>query len=293
MSNGARAALTEQFEARLSEAGRAWWNQAVDRVDAEGVDKAVPVLLPALARRLGRDRLDGPVLADPSIVDNGRQARVDVSAWRLCDVAGLLLLSHAEVSDELIVDLWLHGDFEEREIVFRALSLLPVTAATTQLFGEAQRTNTMTHFEALCCDHNLPARACGSDGFGQDDFNRLVLKAAFVDVPLDRMLEARELANPELSRMLQDLATEREAAGRRIWADTDRMIGPALAGGSLARLLGGIEHGDDDRRLAAAEALATLSRPEFAPLVEDRLSREPRDTVRAALSRVLTHWKSL
>lgn len=293
MSTAATAALTERFDHALSDAARTWWEQALQRVEEEGAEAAIPVLLPALARRVGRDRPAEGVRTDPDVTTGGRVARVNLAAWRSCDVAGLRLLSHPDVADELIVDLWLHGDFEEREIVCRAAQLLPATSATATLFGEAQRTNTMTHFEALCCDGNLPARAVGIPGFGLGEFNRLVLKAAFSDLPLARLFDATDHANQELSRMLQDLATEREAAGRRIWADTDRMVAGAPAAGSTARLLGGIEHGDDRRRLAAAEGLLALDHPEFLPLVLDRIGREPRELVRRTLERVATRWSTL
>ena len=52
--------------------------------------------------------------------------------------------------------------------------------------------------------------------FGEPDWNRLILKLAFIDLPLRRAFDAERHANTELSRMLQGLATEREAAGRSV-----------------------------------------------------------------------------
>jgi len=290
MAEGAIAVV----ERRLAEASEenGWWREALDRATREGA-AALPVLFPALARRLGRGLIGGGPTAEPTLAEGGRTAVVDLDVWRVCDAAGFVLLrTCAEITSEQAVDLFLHGDFEERTIVLRAHALRPVDAGTVALFGEAQRTNTGTHFEALCCDHNLPARACGTDGFGIDEVNRMVVKAAFMDLPLARLFEIDEHANAELSRMLQDLATEREAAGRTVWEDTDRLVGLAPTRGTLLRLLGGLEHGSDGRRLRAAEALARLTTPDLLPLVEDRIAREPVDGIRTQLGELARKWTS-
>jgi len=279
-------------ERRLAEAtaGDDWWAAARARAEREGA-AALPVLFPALARRLGRALIGGGRTAEPSLAAGGRAALVDLDVWRVCDAGGLFLLRHCgEISSEQVVDLFLRGDFEERAITMRAQGLRPADAATVALFGEAQRTNTATHFEALCCESNLPARACGVDGFGPDALNRLVLKAAFLDLPLARLFEAESHANAELSRMLQDLATEREAAGRKVWADTDRLLGLAPTRGTLLRLIGGLEHGADARRRLAAEALARQERPDLVPLVKDRIAREEAADVRELLARLVEKW---
>ena len=109
-------------------------------------------------------------------------------------------------------------------MVLKSLAVLPITDATLRLLEEVQRTNTTSHFEAAVCDSNLAVRALQHPGFGQADFNRLMLKVAFLDIPLDRVFEAEQRANPELSRMLRGLATERQAAGRPVWGDTERLI---------------------------------------------------------------------
>jgi hypothetical protein len=48
-------------------------------------------------------------------------------------------------------------------------------------------------------------------------------------------------------------------------------------------LLGGLEHGDDGRRLAAAEGLLALGRRELVPFARERLQREVRAPVRKLL----------
>lgn len=265
---------------------RAW----IERSRGELLDKGaahLALLLPQLARRAGR-----AALAETRTIVSDAGRDVDASGWRVCDAAGLLLILTAQPDDDVLRDLYWHGDMEEKTIVLRSLALLPITPATIDLLGEVQRTNTGSHFEAACLDSNLVASALrhGGDasGFTQDDFHRLVLKLAFLDLPVARLFDGLEHATPELSTMLQDFAVEREAAGRPVWVDTWRFIGRAPAPGTAARLLGGLEHGDDPTRLAAVEGLEALARSDLAPFLRERLEREPREAIRARIEALLT-----
>lgn len=280
--------VTLDIEPRLSgvldDRARQWWNRTGTRLRAEG--KAIlPLLFPALARSIGKHALGG-----------GRQesgeAKVDLDRWRACDAAGFVLVRQSGAGDTDLADLFRHGDFEERTIVMRCLGLLEVRPVTAQLFGEAQRTNTQTHFEACVCDSNLLARAIGRCGITRQDAYRILLKAAFVDLPLARFFDILDHASPELSRMVVGLATEREAAGRAVWADTNRVIAKAPVEGTTARIGKGLDHADERHRLASAEALMDLADPELLALAEARLAREPSARVQAALERALSRRRN-
>lgn len=239
----------------------------------------LPVVFPGLPRRLGRDAVRG-----------GRRAlgaaTVDLDAFRRCDVAAAWLLGSLGATAEEVTGLYAHGDIDERAMALRSLHFLPVGPATVALFGEVQRTNVVLHLEAAVCDGDLFVRTLGQHGFDQTAANRLLLKLAFLDLPLARVFGAERTANGELSRMLRDLATEREAAGRSVWRDTNRLLGRAPCPGAVARLIGGLEHGDDGVRLAAAEGLLALGRQDLAPFAKERLDREPRADVQALLRRL-------
>ncbi len=245
--------------------------------------KRLAVVFPALPRKVGKAVVGGGTVQCAG-------ARLDLDAWRQCDLAAALLLASVAPTAAETWDLYEHGDIEERAMVLRALHVLPFAAGTARLFAEVQRTNMVLHLEAACCDGDVVARAAAATlkDFGPAEQNRLLLKVAFLDLPLRRVFGAEQLANAELSRMLQDLATEREAAGRAVWRDTDRMLGRAPVPGTVARLLGGLEHGDDGRRLAAAEGLLLLGRKDLASYAKERLPREPRAEVRAVLTRIGT-----
>ncbi len=266
----------------LSEEARAWLTKARAALAEKGAAH-LPILFPQLARTIGRHGLGGARVAHGD-------TDADLSAWRACDAAGLVLIGDAHPSDEVLVDLYQHGDIEERAIALRALAFLPITEATITLMGEIQRTNTTAHFEAGGLDSNIVNRAVdagGADtGFTDADFNRFILKMAFSDLPIERVFDGLKYATPELSRMLLDFATEREAAGRAVWTDTYRFIGRAPTAGSAARLIGGLEHGDDGTRLAAAEGIRDLGRPDLAGYARERVPREPRPAIRALLETI-------
>lgn len=241
----------------------------------------LPVVFPGLPRRTGRDPQGG-----------GRTAlgpgTVDLNAFRRCDLAAAWLLIATDAADDELRDLLAHGDLEERAMLLRAMHLLPVGPMTIEFIGEAQRTNVVLHVEAAVCDGDLVARAIGQPGFDLGTANKLILKYGFLDLPLRRVLDIERHANADLSRMLQDLATEREAAGRSVWRDTWRMIGHAPTDGSAARLVGGLEHGDDGVRLAAAEGLLALDRDELRQFAADRLKREPRAEIQSLLQQIVS-----
>lgn len=261
----------------------AWLDEARQR--AEGRPAELPVLFPQLARQLGRRAL----ASRPELVEQDG-ALFDLCAWRSCDAGAAQLVAASAVGPELLVDLYRHGDMEERISVLRCVQLRPIDAASLVLLGEVQRTNTALHFEAGALDSDFVVRALrhgGEDsGFTRADFANLVLKCAFLDLPAARLLGAFDEARPELSAMLQDFATEREAAGRKVWVDSYRFLGRAPCPGAMARLAGALEHGSDAVRRSAALGAVEGGRTELAPFAAERAPREPLADIRALLERL-------
>ena len=87
--------------------------------------------------------------------------------------------------------------------------------------------------------------------------------------------------------MVQGLATEREAAGRDPWVDTNRVVARAPVDGSLERLRRGLTDEREGHRLAAAEGLAHLRDAELLEVAAEQLDHESSDAIRAALSAAL------
>ena len=247
----------------------------------------LPVAFPGLPRRFGKDAVGGGQRLFG-------EATVDLDAFRICDLVAAYLVTSLEATEEEIVDVFAHGDIEERAMLFRCLNFMPLGNTTSRLLDEALRTNIVLHLEAAMCDSNLLARSIKSGTIDGDTGNRLLLKFAFLDMDLTRALKAETHANETLSTMLQDLATEREAAGRSVWKHTYLMLGHAVCPGALGRLIGGLEHGDDGVRQAAAQGLLAMRnnnqklQPLLAQFAQERMPREPRDTVRELLQQLAT-----
>ena len=168
----------------------------------------IPTLWPSLARRAGRAPLSGRAEAADAIAD--------LSAWRRCDAVGAALLFRAEpLPPGFVLDLFLKGDLEERTAAARGLVLLPLREDASKVLDELQRSNVVAHFEAGVLDGNLLARALDAELLDRERFDRLVLKAAFLDLPLDRMIGVLERPGENLSHC--GTCDRARAAGRAVW----------------------------------------------------------------------------
>jgi hypothetical protein len=144
-----------------------------------------------------------------------------VAHWSLEDAGRVVLLltrhEHAVDADACARDViacYEQGDTREQQSWMRAVALLPDAERYRLIVIDACRTNILPLFEAIACDNPYPARY-----FPDANFNQMILKALFNNVPLARVHGLAERANPELARMATDYAAERRAAGRSIPGD--------------------------------------------------------------------------
>jgi hypothetical protein len=233
----------------------------------------------AAARRLGRAALG----AEPSASLQGPDDAVPLAPFT-ADVAGrvLLLLTFAAANpSELEPSVWeayREGDTSEKIAVVRALALLPDNQRFLSLALDAGRTNDTHLFRALACDNPFPARH-----YPELEFNKLVMKAAFVRVPVERVLGLARRGNAELSRMVLDYVAEQEAAGRSFPAPIWLAACASPPPGAITKMLEYVGHADAEMRLWAVRALALLRAEGLAPLLTERLLVERDDAVKSAL----------
>ncbi len=174
-------------------------------------------------RLLGRDRLD------PSEAERTSLARLapDVvfDGWALGDVGRALTL--LELADpwsddaffEAAVACYEQGEAREQQSWLKMLPLLPRPERFLACAYDACRTNVLPVFEAIACENPFPA--CH---FSELHFNQLVLRSMFVGVALDRIVGREGRLNATLTRMAQDFAAERRAAGRPVPPDLARAL---------------------------------------------------------------------
>lgn len=126
--------------------------------------------------------------------------------------------------EALVDDSYRSGDSRERQAVLKALPLLPDPERFLDTAVDACRSSILPIFEAIACENPYPARH-----FPELNFNQMVLKAVFVDVPLARVVGLDGRLTDELARMGADYASERRAAGRSVPDDLGRLTRGATA----------------------------------------------------------------
>jgi hypothetical protein len=235
----------------------------------------------AAGRRLGR----GPLSAGEPLP--GPDDPVPTDGWSIDDGGrAVLLLAAAAGSPDatggLVDELYRGGDSREKRGVVRSLALLPDAGRFAAIALDAGRTNESDLFAALACDNPFPARH-----YGELEWNKLVMKAAFVGAPLARMVGLERRANPELARMGMDYVSEQEAAGRRFPPDVWLLVAPHLTPAALARMIGYLNHSAADVRRGAALGLGRSGQARARPFLGERLAIEEDSAARAAIARAL------
>lgn len=256
---GDRSGVLDELGQRLEERGPGW----------------LEVHLPSLVRRLGRDQ---PWTQARLPV---RQGVVDARRLRLCDAAAAVLLDRAMelgTGAPWLVQLYSRGDAEERRMILRSLPFVEADEVAPVLMEEAHRTNDQVIFEAGLLDSDLPALLLDGDAY-----RRAVLRTAFLDLRAARLLGLERRADPELSRMLLEFMSEREAADRPVWPDTLPVCALAPVAGVVPKVAGDLWHGRDVRRRQAARAAARLQDPWLADRIRERLEVERDPVVRELL----------
>ncbi|MGE0431471.1 MAG: EboA domain-containing protein [Planctomycetota bacterium] len=305
MSNAIASTLRETLRTRLEPEAAGWLDAAVASVTASA--DALAQAFTEAARRCGRGQLlEAGERASLAI---GPFSEVSLGGWRRGDAARAVLLLADAARDAAHPLAWaaaryFSGDAQERISLVRAFGLLPgagVDAAPSDEPGmnTAADTPRVAALRAVldACRQNhaqlFDAATAGNPFFSaaapELEFNKAVLKRVFLDLPADVVLGLAARANKELSRMLLNLVEEREVTLRPWPIECLPIIARCPSAGFVARLIGGIEHADDQIRLSAAKALLVLpdgAGKAAAAYAADRATRERRPEVVEVLEQV-------
>jgi hypothetical protein len=283
--------MTESNEKRLvraiEEIGGAaageWLRQSIAEIENAADAQSVLCRRSAEARRrLGDAELGsrGPLLC-------AAQTAAQSSHWTLDEAGRVSLLlaasaAHPEAAPNLAHAVYRGGDEAERAALVRGLALFPAPPALKHIALEAGRTNSLLLLRALVLRNPYPAIY-----YEEAEFNQMVLKALFNELPIEHVVGLEARANRELARMCEDYVGERRAAGRSIPRDIWLALGPEASPAGEALMLEHLAHEERCHRYYAA--LATLRRshaitPLRARLLE-RLDIEQDPAVLAVLKR--------
>lgn len=279
MAQTSVAALLAEVERAAPAAGCEWLKGSLARLQAGDASRLHADYV-AASRRLGRAPVSAIVFVDAEGGEFQPDALTADTAARLS-----LLLSaeaHTPSFDAIVDAIYRQGDSREKEAVLRALPLLGEGKQYLEHALDAGRTNEQPLFAAIALDNPFPARH-----YPELEFNKLVMKTAFVRLPIGRIWGLSQRANRELSRMAMEYIDEQEAAGRRFAPEVWLAIANCPVPGALGRMLGYAAHASVELRLGAARGLAAAGDPRTVPFIEERLQVESHPEVRRALEAAL------
>ena len=276
-----KTVLLDILRPRLKPPGQAWLDKALRAAQPPVNPEAL------LLAYSGASRWAGKLALALTPEETRRAAQVapesPLSHWGADEAArsAILLSLPAEPPaerDRLALLCFEKGDSREQEGWLRGVALLPGAERFLATVIDACRTNILPVFQAVACENPYPARC-----FPELNFNQMVLKSLFNGTALERIAGLERRLNPELSRMADDYAAEREAAGRQVPVDLWLVQAPHSQGEALARALRYLEHEEAGHRFWCARGLALRRGGAPAELVARCLKAEPNARVRQAL----------
>lgn len=151
----------------------------------------------------------------------GKWAKQDphgvLGRWLYPQLARLLILlriSGSLTQDDYVENinaLYKTADVNELVLLGQSLAFIPGAGLFIDRARESARSNIVTVFSSIAHDNDYPKRF-----FDQTAWNQLVLKAAFLAVPIWSIDGLRERNNPDLVVMLRHYVNERQAAKRSV-----------------------------------------------------------------------------
>jgi hypothetical protein len=190
-----------------------WLDAEIRRLRSDsGDERRLPISIGLAARKVGRRALglEAGDIAAADCVRPGWQPHW----WSTDEAARVLLVLSAFRGDEQefadgVDRLCATADVAELVAILEGFAVLPAPARLLGRAREGARSSVQPVFEAIACRNPYPA-----DFFDEAAWNQLVVKCVFTGAPPGAISGLSERRNPELMRMLVDLAAERRAAGR-------------------------------------------------------------------------------
>ena len=268
--------LTELSTSRLDSTAIAW---VLDRqkVIRSGDRKALYLAFGLTPRKVGKADLE-PTSDELWTVASARPGW-NARGWSVDQAVRTLFLLSFPSQDPVSYVMTLNqlfgtGEVGELVAMYQALPLLPHPSAHVLRAAEGIRTNIKAVFCAVAHQNPYPA-----EQFSEDQWNQMVLKCQFIDVPVSPIMGLDRRANERLSLMVMDFIHERRAAKRTVAPDLWRCVSRFANTAALAELRIVLTTGSTIEQQAAALALADCPDPEakqilsFAPELAGRVAK--------------------
>ncbi len=258
MATPVESVLQAWLYSRLNPAGAAWLTDRL-AVIAAGNKSAFFLAFGLVARKLGKADL-ALTEAEQAQAEQVRPGW-DPRSWTIDQAARTLLVLTfpAPTAAECVMvldQLFAAAEMHELVALYQALPLYRDPPAHVLRCAEGQRSNIKSVFCAIAHRNPYP-----SEQLNEDQWNQLVLKCLFVDVPLNPIVGLDRRANATLAKILVDFAHERWAAKRPVSPELWRCVGPFADAAMLQALSPVLESGNDREQHAAALALQACPHP--------------------------------
>ncbi|HBR98176.1 MAG TPA: hypothetical protein DD979_12485 [Gammaproteobacteria bacterium] len=272
------------LQASLAEAQHAWLVEAMaavrtDTADTEALAQRLMCFMARAKRCLGEQRVSVtlPVYASESGFTAGEWT---LSHWSKADLGRWVLLATALLASPhdkylTLAAVFRFADNSEKRAVLIGLYWLLEDPRLVAFTAEVQRTNDLNVFCALATANPFPTRH-----LPETQFNQLVLKALFLGVSIDHIVDIQARNNAELQRMAEDYLHERRLADREIppslWLllKASNVSQPTQAAWLLA-----LNSDSDDQRYYSARALVSgWEAGEPLPIALEKALRQRPDT---------------
>ncbi len=259
-----RNLVQEWIGARVDAAARAWLDDRASAI-ATGDKKALFLGFGMVPRKVGK----ADVTLSDAELSQAEAARPDWNprGWSLDQLARTFLVLSFPSDDaalyvQTLDQLFQAGEVGELVALYQALPLLPNPTSHVLRTAEGIRSNIKSVFCAIAHQNPYPA-----EQLNDEQWNQLVLKCLFIDVPLDQLIGVDRRANAKLMTTLIDFAHERRAAHRPIPPDLWRCVGPFADERALDDLRLVLTTGSPEERQAAADALRRCPDPRARQLL--------------------------
>jgi hypothetical protein len=252
-----------------SEDSLTWLKQKADVLKTNFSEKDFYLAFSLLSRHFSKDTLKLP----DDYVKSVSQLRqgFDISGFTSVQSARVFLVLAIPTDDKvrfvkILNNLFSTGEVNELVALYSALPLLSYPESLKARGSEGIRTNMTVVFDAIALNNPYPA-----DFLDDDAFNQMVLKAVFIERPLDKIYGLDTRANENLARMLSDYAHERWAASRYVTPELWRPVGPFIDDRLLKDIERLLEQGSELEKQAAVLAVKSSKLPKAAELLPAKL----------------------
>jgi hypothetical protein len=259
----AQTLLLSWLKTRLDNQSLAWLEEKAALLATGAPDRTVFTSFSSAVRYAGKAPL-GLSAGDLRDADTAAMGWTP-SDWTCGEAARIFLLLSLPATDKsakLMDQIYQTADVGEAVALQKALAVLGNPEGHMSRAREGIRSNIQQVFEAVTLRNPYPSRH-----FDQVGWNQLVVKTFFVGSPLHGVEGLDGRINPDLARMLVDLAHERWAAGRPFSPELWRCVGPCADARALEDLQRTLAKGSPVEKRAAALALKSCPDSEAARIL--------------------------